>query len=193
MKITIEDLMERIHIANKEDLVGMMTLIVRMKHSDSSRKRLESIILGDGRPNSHYANIALDRTVTIGVLKDLAVHPIMKYAQALIESAMEDKGPYQSREVLVNACMYMDEDPYYITQGVQRKDLTMAGYILSMAGLERRSHFDKARRMPIKAWKPRRGTGEMNNKQRFEMVKSIIKFQLQPIQSTTIHSLGELI
>jgi hypothetical protein len=189
MKYTQDELLAAIHHANHNDLVGMMTMVLKMRLSADARDRLAYIIMGDKKQEAHYVNLALDRSIPLIALKELAVSPIMQYVQPLIEAAMHEDGPFQSREVMLLAASIAGHKPYYMGKEIARKDKTLVGYILTMAGLERRSHFDKDRKSPIKAWKPRRGVTKLTVKQRADMVYSIMSEYLKPHTALTLENL----
>lgn len=189
-KYTIDELLARIHDASRNDLVGMLTLIVRQHVSPGVRHRMTEIIMGTSQDKTSYANLALDRSIPIGILKDLATSPMMKYLEPIIEAAMHEDGPLQSREVLMLAASIAGESkPFFITrEGIPMKFRTQAGYLLSMAGFERKSHFDQTRRQPVKAWKPRRGD-HFTVKQRVQLVQSIMREYLQQPAPLTLENL----
>lgn len=130
---------------------------------------------------SPVAQISEDRSIATREVKELHHSPMMEYADKIIEAALRPEGPFQTRELMLVVGALCDEPPFFMKGGIMsKKHKTQVGYILSMAGFERRSHFDKETKKPVKAWKSKAGLQWMSVTDRMSMVRSTINHVLMP-------------
>jgi len=73
------------------------------------------------------------------------------------------------------------EAPWITKDGIAKKDLVQAGYILSMAGFDRKSHFVKEIGQPVKCWILSHSK-HLSMLERAISVKTIIKTEIARIE-----------
>jgi hypothetical protein len=136
----------------------LLNILHAVTFNDSTKNRLANIILGNGKSEEEIARIMVnrDRSVPYSGLEKLAASPILNYAEEFIRAALDPSGPHQTREIMMIAASYLPSADFLRSGKLTKTDKTLVGYILSIAGFERKSVHNAERHMPLKAWVPMR-------------------------------------
>ena len=173
---SINQLMDRVANASPEDVRAIILRILKLRHSESMMVNLTRIIMNDESvpERSSFVQISPKRVVPRKELEKLTRSPMMDFTSALVEAAMSPTGePLQSRDIMMIAGSTVNR-PFFITpEGISKTDKTLAGYILVMAGFERKSVYNKQMRQPVKAWVIKQKGLTLT--QRVEQVHSILR------------------
>ena len=155
--------------------------IVTTKMSEETKGRVARAILGldQNVKEKKVVKLSKDRTVPYKTMEKLLESPVIEYIDELIMAALDPRGPYQSREIMMLAAQIKGGQAPFITgKGIPQLYKNQVGHILTMAGFERSSHYDKERRMPVKAWKSKHGWKHMTAEQRAVEVRAQMKQEL---------------
>lgn len=170
---TAAQMSERIDQLDHETAKQILKKIISMRTSEGLKAKIYRAIAGMEAPyrEKQSVKIGKNRTIPFKTMDSLISSPMMDYIEELIMAALDPRGPYQSREIMMLADQLKGGGAPFITaNGIPQSYKNQAGHILTMAGFERQSHYDKARRMPVKAWKSAKGWGHMTVAERVNEV-----------------------
>lgn len=178
---SINQLMDKVQKSSEEELRAMLSRILKLRLSETMQIHLARIIMDveiiDGRKS--HCMISQRRVIPYSQMKALNESPIMAHVDHIIAAALVDGGPFNTTDILMRAASVAGGKAFYITAtGISKTHKMMAGYILTMAGFERRSHFNRETKQPIKAWKLKGGGPKLSVQQRAELVRSTIRQEL---------------
>jgi hypothetical protein len=176
------------HLTEQVDAMDMATAkavlrkIINIKMSEETKGRVARAILGIDQSvkEKKIVKLAKDRTIPYSTMEKLAESPMIDYVEELVRAALDPRGPYQSREIMMLAAQIKGpgEHPFITAHGIPQAMKNQAGHILTMAGFERQSHYDKERRMPVKAWKSKHGWAKMTVEERVNEVRATLQTEL---------------
>lgn len=175
--VTIDEIIKRVEGLDHGDLMIAMNRILRLNFGPIVKREIVKIIFGgtEERPIADITITGTDRAIPAQHLRDLANSELMDKVEPLIKAAMSPRGPFQTRELMLEAVV-MANKPLFQTHDFKDMKLkTQIGYVLTIAGFERRSHHDQETKRIIKAWKPVRGSSAMNADNRAEQVREVLK------------------
>lgn len=181
---SIDQLVAKVKSASKDELQGILINLLSTKLSESVYVTLARFIMNveilDKR--QAYCQISAKKAVPYSDLKKLSQSPLLGMTPYFIEAALKPGGPYQTQDVMVNAAhsywQNAQKKAYYMhVEGIDRTLKVYVGYILMMAGFEKKSAHDKERRSPVKAWKSVKGV-TLTPAQREETVYAILNQEL---------------
>lgn len=179
---TEEVLLERIKKMDLATAKAALEKIVRIKiMAELTRGKIGRVIMRLDVEDKKTTTVQLnkERTISTKALEDLSKSVMADYVEEIIMAALDPRGPFQSREIMVLAAQIKGGNAPFITgKGIPQAMKNQAGYILSMAGFERRSHYDRERKMPVKAWQPKHGYTHMTIEQRVSEVRATINYHL---------------
>ncbi len=169
-----------------------LTKIVEARLTATAKAKVARIIMGiEASKFNADVKIAKGRNIPMSTLKALVVSPVYDYIREFIMAALDPRGPYQSREIMLLASQMKSSKAEFITaNGIPQVNKNQVGYILTMAGFERCSHYDKTRRMPVKAWKIMHGTKNMTIDDRVQEVLITINANIKEPTTPTYSLLG---
>lgn len=173
-----ETVVRAIEEASAEELREILHRFLNTKMADYAKSRLYRIALNLGQDPREVSKAKLTKewSVPVKSLDALAASPMMDYVEELIRAALDPRGPYQSREVMLIAASKKEgHAPFITNHGIPQQYKNQAGYILTMAGFERVSHYDRERKMPLKCWKPKHGTKGMTIEERVQEVHTLLR------------------
>lgn len=176
----IEQLTAKVKVSERDELRIMLTRILTLSLSENLKSSLARIILNDsvGEVKGKFCQLTDRRIISYAQMKSLQVSPLLDWTREIIHLALE--APRQSGEILLRLAPIAGTKALDIKQ----HDLTLAGYILSMAGFERKSHHDRERTHPIKAWKLTENK-HLSINERVTSVLSHIKFEVARVEEMT--------
>lgn len=174
---TVKQMMEKIATMTDEDMRTALTRMVQLHVSSSTRQQFATVIFGE-RELPPTVFLSDDRPVLRHTLENLASSPMVNYIPEIIQAALDPRGPFQSREILMLADQLKGGKAFYITaNGIPQNFKNDAGLVLSMAGFERVSHYDRERKMPVKAWKVKKAWQHFTPEQRVDMVYDTLRHE----------------
>jgi hypothetical protein len=163
---------------SREEAIEKLIRLIQMPHSPKKRKEIARVVMGTRLSEGAGAprvQIASNRSVQVKAVLKIYESKIINYIDEFIQAALDPRGPFQTREIMMIADQMKGGGAWFITaDGIPQADKNMVGHILSMAGFERVSHYDKATGKPIKAWKVAQGWTAYTPAQRGELVRGAI-------------------
>jgi hypothetical protein len=170
-----EQLIKMAENKTHEELQAIVNKVIYKTESKTAYNDLANSIMGVSPRGKPQILISNKKSVDINAIDKIKNSQIMKFIPALIEAATRLDGPFQTREIMMAAALSF-KDAYYIKNcKIHHGDKVMVGHILTMAGFERISHYDRETKRPVKAWKLRYGQGNTDNNMRAEIVYSTIR------------------
>lgn len=186
---TVEQILKSIDELDELAMTVALKRIVKLPVSQSMRATFAKIIMGENtedREEQRQVLLGKDRAVPLSKLKLLAGSDLLEFVPFIIQAALDPHGPFDSRGVLMLAAEKSKKKAYYITEdGISQSVKNEAGMILSMAGFERKSHYDRDSQRPIKAWKIKHGWGQYTLEERIELVYWTIRNETQQAPTQT--------
>jgi hypothetical protein len=177
-----EHLTEKIDAMDTATAKAVLRKIITIKMSEETRGRVARAVLqmDQSVKEKKIVKLSKERSVPYKTLEKLSESPMIEYTEELIKAALDPRGPYQSREIMLLAAQIKGGSghPFITGHGIPQDFKNQVGHILTMAGFERTSHYDKERRMPVKAWKSKHGWKNMTVEQRVQEVQATIKHEL---------------
>lgn len=176
-----EYLIERIEQMDLEAARDALSKIVMARMPETARSSIGRILTGldHVKRDNIKRKISKGREVPLSTLENLYRSPVMNYVEELILAALDPRGPFQSREIMMLASSIKGGHAEYITaDGIPQAYKNQAGHILTMAGFERRSHYDKERKIPVKAWKLKHGSRRLTAAELAQEVRVTIRHLL---------------
>lgn len=192
---TNKQLIDRASGMDRDELIIVVSKIVSLPVSPSMKSNFARIIMGDQEAEAReLVTISPDKVVTKRALMNLADSPIMDYLGEFISSALDPRGPFATRDIMLLAAEKKDQKAFYITKnGISQSYKNHVGLLLQMAGFERISHYDRNTRRPIKAWKSIYGWGHMSAEERSLEVRNIIKRELEWLVAKPLPTLKDFL
>lgn len=164
--------------ATKEAIMRLLQKPMAKTVRDALSKGLCGV---EKKTHPTVCHLTKTRTVAYRAMETLSQSVMMSYVSELITAALYLSGPYQSREIMMIAAELKGGAPFITATGIPQTYKNQAGHILTMAGFERVSHYDRERKMPVKAWKVKRGWADFTIDQRAELVYSTIKQEMEAV------------
>jgi len=173
-----KQIIERMDELTHEQLIAkVIRILASQDMSERMRQRIANIMMSDAIQEELNPKVPIDshRLVPADKLFTLAHSPMMEYAREIIQAALDPRGPHATREIMLIAATLKGGKAFYIkADGIKQEWKNQVGYILSMAGFERRSVYNKERQMPLKAWKSRAGWTIFDVDQRLAEVETTL-------------------
>lgn len=177
-----EHLTERIEAMDLATAQAVLRKVITIKMSEDAKGRVaRAILLMDQTvKEKKIVKISKDRTIPYKTMEKLSESPLIEYVEELIRAALDPRGPYQSREIMMLAAQIKGGNghPFITASGIPQDYKNQAGHILTMAGFERKSHYDRDRKMPVKAWKSKHGWAKMTVEERVNEVRATLQSEL---------------
>lgn len=192
---TNNQIMERTNQMDRDDLIRVIRKILSMPVSPTMKSNFARIIMGEKEASARDMSIiSKDKIVTKRSLMNVAESPMMNYLDELIAAALDPRGPFATRDIMLIAAEKKDSKAPFITNaGIPQTYKNHVGMILSMAGFERASHYDRTSKKPIKAWKSVYGWGNLSAEDRALEVRNIINRELAEIETKALPTLKDFI
>lgn len=159
----------------------LVALVKSTKISPAMKSTLYRLVAGMDSNNNDKRPVAIspDRFVKYNELVGLWRSGMVDFTNALIEAALDPQGPHNTKELMLVAGALAGGAPYFMKpDGFEQQDMKHAGFILTMAGFERKSVYKKELGMPLKCWVKRRGYANLGVREREQLVMSIMKYEL---------------
>lgn len=173
---TIKQLIIEIGKLNEAQAKTALIRIVSTASSPKKRSEYAACILAKRTDLSPTVYLTDDRPISRVALDGLIGSPMLEYTKEIIEAALDPRGPFQSRDILMLADQIKGGRAFFITaNGIPQNYKNEAGLILSMAGFERVSHYSRERKTPIKAWRSRKDFRKTSVEMRMDMVFTALK------------------
>ena len=175
----IEQILGETKKKDKDGLVRVIQKILLLPMSKSLRSKYARIIMGDTSEDvadRMPVMLSESRSIPRQALKTLIKGGMLTYTREIIMAALDPRGPFQSTEILMLAAQIYGQPTTFVTvKGIPQRAKNEAGYILSMAGFERLSHYDREKRTPVKAWLPAKGMEKVSLEDRIAFVESFCR------------------
>lgn len=186
-----KQLVDRASEMDRDKLLAVVTRIVNLPVSPTMRSNFAKIIMGEEETEvKELAYVSKNKAITKRALMILSESPMMSYLTELVSAALDPRGPFATRDIMLLAAEKKKEKAFFITKdGISQSYKNQVGLILNMAGFERVSHYDRHTKKPIKAWKSIMGWGTLGVEERVTEVQNIIQRELGSIE---IHKLPKL-
>lgn len=171
---TMEQLIELVQKMDRAEMEKALTKILRIPVSATMRSHMAKAIVKTANTLDETVLVGQDRGVPLRQIMNLVDSPIMDFVSEIIEVAMQ--APYSTHDLLMAVASQRKGKTFYITSGgIPQAVKVQAGLILTMAGFERVSHYDKERDYPVKAWKSKYGYSALTLEMRLVEVEATIK------------------
>lgn len=178
---TKDSLKEKVEAMDLDTAKTVLKKIIDFPMAESTYGRIARAVmkLDQSVKEKKIVKISKGRTVPYKTLEALTTSPMINYVDELIMAATDPRGPYQSREIMMLAAQIKGGDvPFITSKGIPQQYKNQAGHILTLAGFERVSHYDRERKMPVKAWKSMHGFKSLTNEQRAIEVMATLNMEL---------------
>lgn len=178
----VKQLVSKIKTSSREELQLMLERIARLNFSKSMQHSINNIVMNEAPADASDAQCYAGprRVISYKEMKALSQSYLMDHVQRILQAAADPSGPFQSGDLMTVAAMGI-EAPWITKDGIAKKDLVQAGYILSMAGFDRKSHFVKEIGQPVKCWILSHSK-HLSMLERAISVKTIIKTEIARIE-----------
>jgi hypothetical protein len=168
-----EFLLSRIdELTDAETRTMLKRIVTRPGLSKAARSILAATLMANPGHIDEQVQIASDRHIPQSRIDALRESDLMDHAHHIIMAAMHPAGPYQTRDILLIAAQeHGGNVPFITSKGISQQAKVLTGYLLSMAGFDRKSVYSRERRMPVKCWVSRHGWKKLTAELRLTEVR----------------------
>jgi hypothetical protein len=170
------------------DLQSLRAMLHRITEIKGSEKVTDQIVravmqLAPQKDNNAVCYLSTKRVVPYREMKKLSESVLLEYVPQIIAAGLDEHGPFQSAELLHKAALMIGGRPAFVKPdgSIVYGDLVLAGYILSIAGFERKSHHIKELGRPAKCWKLTESK-HLSIEERARSVVSVVRTEIARVE-----------